>query len=327
MEKSLFHSQFSNQVLLDLSFSFYFEFFTKLYLPSTMDIANDPLVVNIVPPDEEQMMDFYREVLQINDEVLILDLIDQGLGSMSGFNQLTADDVTKICQNIRRPGGLLEDDNGNAQPNRGTQVTILEEKRLKQFWYYCHYCYMTQRIPDFGDVDQIPTVGWLSQLDTFVNSFPEPRDVVKPGVFPGNSQAKRWYESFEDWASKSIGPSGVPLSYVLRENTVATNPDEHAIFMPNMDEDLFRMSRHTNSTFSLGDNTMVWNMLRECFHPTKDYTWVKPFEKSKDGHGAYWAAKKHALGPGAVRTISAGADKIISTTRYDGKNKSWTFDK
>jgi hypothetical protein len=172
------------------------------------------------------------------------------------------------------------------------------------------------------------TVLWLNQLDTFVNSFPSSKDVFKPPVFPGTDKAKKWYESFEDWVSKSIGPSGVPLSYVLRENKVATNPEEFAIFQPNMDKDLARMCRHDtpNSIFWVGDNTMVWNQLRECFHPTKDYTWVNPFEKSKDGHGTYWAAKKHALGPGAVRTISASVDKIIATTHYDSKNKSWTFD-
>jgi hypothetical protein len=67
--------------------------------------------------------------------------------------------------------------------------------------------------------------------------------------------------------------------------------------------------------------------LRECFHPTKDYTWIKPFEKAKDGHGGYLAGKKHALGPGVCRTINAGAEKILANTRYDGRNKSWTFDK
>jgi hypothetical protein len=108
---------------------------------------------------------------------------------------------------------------------------------------------------------------------------------------------------------------------------VATNPDEYAIFQPNVDKDLACMCHHDtpDSIFWVGDNIMVWNQLRECFHPTKDYTWVKPFEKSRDGHGAYWAAKKHALGPGAVRTISASADKIIATACYFGAKLGFTL--
>jgi hypothetical protein len=89
-----------------------------------MDPVNDPLVLNDVPSDEEQMSDFYRKVLQINDDNLILGLMTQGLNTMAGYNQLTADEIVKICSNIRRPGGMIEDDDGHQQPNRGLQVTI-----------------------------------------------------------------------------------------------------------------------------------------------------------------------------------------------------------
>jgi hypothetical protein len=281
------------------------------------------------PPNEMQIEDFFREVLHITDDALLLELNTQGLKSMSGFNQHTEVEIALICQNIRRPGGTYEDDQGNTHPDRGTQVSVLDEKRLKQFWYYCRYCYMTQRIPDFEDANQIPSLGALQQLDAYVATFPSPRDIVKPAQFPGFDKAKRWYESFEEWAAQSIGPSGVPLSYVLRESREQVNPEELDIFCESMDDDLFRMSRQNTpgSMFWLADNTMVWNQLRECFHPTKDYTWIKPFEKTKDGHGGFLAGKKHALGPGVTRTINASAEKILANTRYDGRNKSWTFDK
>jgi hypothetical protein len=168
--------------------------------------------------DLDPNQDFFREVLQINDDALLLELNSQGLKSMSGFNQHTMEEIGMICQNIRRPGGTIEDDEGNTVPDRGIQETVLDEKRLKQFWYYCQYCYMTKRIPDFDDANQIPTASWLQQLDTYVATFPAPRDIVKPPQFPGFNRAKRWYGSFEEWAAQSIGPSGVPLSYVLRES-------------------------------------------------------------------------------------------------------------
>ncbi|MGL5936684.1 MAG: hypothetical protein ACRCZI_13805 [Cetobacterium sp.] len=281
------------------------------------------------PPSEQQIESFFTEVLEITDQALLLELHSQGLKSMSGFNQHTEHEIALICQNIRRPGGTVEDDEGNTHPDRGVQVSVLDEKRLKQFWYYCRYCYMTQRIPNFGDAQQVPSLDALQQLDAYVLTFPAPRDVVKPVQFPGFDKARRWYESFEEWAAQSIGPSGVPLSYVLRESREQVNPGDLGIFCESMDDDLFRMSRQNTpgSMFWLADNTMVWNQLRECFHPTKDYTWIKPFEKSKDGHGGYLAGKKHALGPGVTRTMHASAEKVLASTRYDGRNKSWTFDK
>jgi hypothetical protein len=184
------------------------------------------------------------------------------------------------------------DPNGNLVPNRGTPISVVEEKRLKQFWYYCRYCYMTKRIPNFNDPDDIPTSEMLDELDNYISAFPESKDVAKPPQFPGHEKARKWYESFEEWAAKTIGPSGVPLSYVLRESH--TQGEDEGLFEPTMDEDLYNRGRHntpSTSVFWKADNTMVWNQLRECFHPTKDYTWLKPYEKSKDGHAGFWAGK------------------------------------
>jgi hypothetical protein len=245
------------------------------------------------PPNEQQIEDFFREVLQITDVALLLELNTQGLKSMSGFNQLTEVEIALICMNIRRPGGTIEDDEGNVHPDRGIQVAVLDEKRLKQFRYYCRYCYMTQRISDFGDANQVPTLEALQQLDAYVSTFPSPRDVVKPVQFPGFDKAKRWYESFEEWAAQSIGPSGVPLSYVLRESREQVNPEELDIFCESMDDYLFRMSHQNTpgSMFWLADNTMVWNQLRECFHPTKITPGSNPSRKRRMDMVVFWLVR------------------------------------
>jgi hypothetical protein len=93
----------------------------------------DPLVVNLVPPTDEQLMEFFNDVLLIADVATILSLQDQGLKSMAGFNDLKLEKITQICANVRKPGGMIEDDAGNQVPSRSLQVTVLDEKRLKQF--------------------------------------------------------------------------------------------------------------------------------------------------------------------------------------------------
>ena len=67
---------------------------------------------------------------------------------------------------------------------------------------------------------------------------------------------------------------------------------------------------------------------KQCIHPTKEFTWIKPHERTKDGNAAYWAIKHVMLGPGVTRALRASADKIIQTSKYDGKDrKGYTFDK
>ena len=72
---------------------------------------------------------------------------------------------------------------------------------------------------------------------------------------------------------------------------------------------------------------MVWNMLKQTIHPTKEFTWIKSFERAKNGNAAYWAMKHVMMGPGVTRAIRAEADKIIQNTKYDGKAKGFAFDK
>jgi hypothetical protein len=77
----------------------------------------DPLVVLHDPPNEVQIAEFFSGVLQITEGATILAIIDQGLNTMAGFNDLKLEEITMVCLYIRRPGGSIEDDNGNLVPN------------------------------------------------------------------------------------------------------------------------------------------------------------------------------------------------------------------
>jgi hypothetical protein len=68
----------------------------------------------------EPIDDFYREVLHITDNATILALVDQGLDSMAGFNQLKPEESTKVCTNIRRLGGMVEGEHGTWFPAGGS---------------------------------------------------------------------------------------------------------------------------------------------------------------------------------------------------------------
>ena len=278
----------------------------------------------------EEMELYYSTVLEIEEEETITALFEQGLDTMDGFNHLRLEDISRICSNIRRPGGMMVDDNGDLVPNRGTPISVLIETRLKQLWFFFRYAYMTQREPDFADDMDVPTLEVLADLDSWISSFDDPKDVEKPPTFPGQEKAKKWFESFDEFADRTKGPSGVPLGYVLREQHHIP-ADDTGWFLPGMDEDLFNRGRHpvagVRAALWMADNTVLWNMLKHTVHPTNHFTWLKAFEKTKNGNAAYWALKHVMLGPGVTRALRARADAIIQTTKYDGKAKGYSFDK
>ena len=276
-------------------------------------------------------MEFFLEnVFEIDDDDIIIALFEQGLDTIDGYNNLELEDIPRVCNNIRKPGGMMVDEDGDMVPNRGTPISVLIEARLKMLWLYCRYCNITQREPDFDDDEDIPTLEALADLNSWLKSFPDSKNVKEPPQFPGQQKAKKWFETVDEWAARTKGPSGFPLAYVLREQHAIPAEDE-GWFEPSIDEDLFNRGQHpvpgTAAPHWRGDNTMVWNMLKQTIHPTKEFTWIKSFERAKNGNAAYWAMKHVMMGPGVTRAIRAEADKIIQNTKYDGKAKGFAFDK
>jgi hypothetical protein len=273
-----------------------------------------------------QMEAYYSTVFQVDDDDLIIALLQQDLNTIESFNLLTVEDIATACNNIKRPGGMVVDADGDLVPNRGQQVSAVLEKRLKQFWFYIRYAYMTQRVPDFVTGDGVPDLATLANLDSYKKSFPLAKDVEKPPQFPGQDKARKWFEQFDTWASKSLGPSGVPLLYVLRNEEEDLDYDWYE---PSLKEDLALRGPHgdDNNMFWREDNTVVWNMLVFCLHPTKEYAYAQPFERSMDGNAAYNALKERMLGPSITKALEAKADHTIRTLQYNGQSKGLSFDR
>ena len=75
-----------------------------------------------------QMEFLYETVLGLeNDQELLLALLDE-LDTMDAYNLLAVEDITRTCATIRRPGGMMIDDDGDLVPNRGLNVSAVLEK-------------------------------------------------------------------------------------------------------------------------------------------------------------------------------------------------------
>jgi hypothetical protein len=160
--------------------------------------------------------------------------------------------------------------------------------------------------------------------------YRDPKDVPQPGQFPGTGdKTKKWFEAFDDWAGLTLGSGGIPLLYVLRKDHAIADVDFAWHVMDNPDADFAARGRHpctgVRAIHWRSDNSLVWTLLKTLVHPTKDYTWLEPFEATKNGHAAYWALKFMSLGPGLTKALESSADKIIQTIRFDGKYKNHTY--
>jgi hypothetical protein len=137
----------------------------------------------------EEMKVYLTNIFQLDDDDLIIALFQQELDTLDGYNQLTLENISRACSNIRKPGGMVKDEDGDLVPNRGQQVSVLLAKWLKPFWFFVQYAYMTQREPDFQTGDGVPELAELANLDSYLKSFLLAKDVERLLQFPGQDKA------------------------------------------------------------------------------------------------------------------------------------------
>ena len=84
-------------------------------------------------------------------------IVDQGYVSFTDFNRMTDHNIDDLSTNLRRPGGQVEDDQGNEMNDPGVATGHLHMTRFKQPVYFCNYCRITDRTidPDVATLDRI----------------------------------------------------------------------------------------------------------------------------------------------------------------------------
>jgi hypothetical protein len=68
-------------------------------------------------------------------------------------------------------------------------------------------------------------------------------------------------------------------------------------------------------------------MLRSVFHGSPGWNWISSHARTTNGRAAYLAVKSHYLGKAFQSRIRAAADKILDNTFFDGKARTFTFER
>ena len=257
-------------------------------------------------------------------------LTNQGITLFDDLQLLEEEDVKKICQICRRPGGSLPDstEGGNVTKggtDPGIAIPLMIERRLKMLWYFTQHCINVNR-------NVTPTGATLSKLtETWRvktrHENDDCDDVPYPSKLTDVNQIREAIENVKFFLLKKRGCRGHPLAYVTRENadvpTVAADPGPA---IPSYDAELIRRGSHSGSTFET-DNQSVWALLRHVTHGGPGWAWVMQHSITRDGRSAYLALTSHYLGDATQGRIRTRADTILSKTYYDGKSKNFSFEK
>ena len=260
----------------------------------------------------DEMDEYFELWLDIDNDQQRENLLDAGFDSVETIAKRNTDFAHKVCQLVRKNGA------GGAA---GKNASIATEESLTLLILLQRLNYICERDVDFDQADEetLERVNnWFDQVKQN-----EPKEGIKP--FTEGANKKIWFESIENYFAAKAGPSGVPLSYVIRDD--AGLPAEDPGFgVPDFDHEVATRGRH-NGHFWENDNKTVWNDIKDAVHGTTAWSTIKRFARTKNGRDAFRALELTFMGNDVRLLLSRRADNVLNMAVYDGKSKNWTWEK
>ena len=138
----------------------------------------------------------------------------------------------------------------------------------------------------------------------------------------------KWTEAFSDYLHQVIGSRMIPLAYVIRghANPPGTAPP-HANSQPHSEEhgsvkmDMMMCASHDHALFR-EDNAKVYFKLEEATRSTMYAASIKPYQRSKNGRGAWIALASQYAGQDKFKTEIKSAEDVLHNRMW---NSNGTF--
>jgi hypothetical protein len=274
---------------------------------------------------------YLDNTIGIHDQATRLSLNGQGLESFDDFLTFTEKEIGEMCTNVRKPGGTIANpafDPNNIVPgipatipNPGLTLGLGYEKRLKMLRYYIHHLNRIQRT-------MVPAQATLARLTACYRrkeEEDEDEDVELPSKMTRIDKVREVLENIDNYLTQKRGGSGLSLAYVVRDdvNLPAVDP---GYGMPTMVDEMISRGPHFGQYYQQ-DNIDVWQVIRHVTHGGPGWSWVQEFHRTSNGRQAYLAIKTHYLGESYSSRIRSQADNTIENSFYDGKSRSFTFER
>ena len=136
----------------------------------------------------------------------------------------------------------------------------------------------------------------------------------------------KWTEAFQDFLHRVIGARMIPLAYVVQIDpqvpglapTLAPNQPHSTEHRP-VEGDLIVSASHTHALFR-DDNSVVYYHLEEATRGTSYAASIKPFQKVKDGRGAWKALTSQYAGKDKWEAEIKRQEQLLHTRIWKGQS-------
>lgn len=241
-----------------------------------------------------------------------------GLSSWEELSLQTDDDIESVCKSIRKPGG--------AGP--GVPVAHTAESNTKLLCYYLRHQKRRSLAPNHVNM----TLVNIRRLRSLRDQEKDHKEPKAPEI--DDKDWPRTIESIEEYLAECLGVTKIPLAYVIRESIEPVAAPLTG-WPTHQHEMIGRSPIVVNAQavpvvpteHYMTDNTTVWSKIAAMTRDHECWTYVRSFQRAKDGRAAFKALHTHFLGANNVDTLSTNAWSKLNNTRYNGEKRNFTFER
>jgi hypothetical protein len=230
--------------------------------------------------------------------------MDGGLAQFEDFRYLVERDIRDMADDF----GKLTQANGRIVFGLG------RTKKLVGVMHWVHDCYRASDVPNHEHFDEETIFDALSMAQirkSDMELVATNSKAADPGKFKDERKWPEWEKAFTNYLSVIPGVSGIPLSYVVREQDEPT---------PGMDYSTFneRMMHRAPLTgqYYIADARRVHNLLVGFLQGENTENWIRNIARYQDGRRDMTALRRHYAGEGNSTRRIADAKRIQNSLHY-----------
>ena len=216
--------------------------------------------------------------------------------------------------------------NPTAAPGAQVRIPFVSLTKLKamRYWVLAQRCVGVDApsANDFTD-DVIAEVLTRMKADKDYKKATEDTDITKPAKLTDLVKWTKFWELFTTYLGRIKGAALTPLTYLIRDHDAVT-PELLAADYASTQERLFATTSLSGAHFEL-DNRTLYDEFKPLVVDGPGWSFIKRFDKKKDGQGAVLALKAQAEGTSAKLTRKQAAYASIASSAYLGPRKGFSF--
>jgi hypothetical protein len=252
-------------------------------------------------------------------------IVAEGFTSLNILSAVDDKDIDGMIKNVR---DTRREMGAAAQGNVTFTFTAIKKFKAVQFW--AKELVRCDRPLNIGLFADPLILEYLTHYEEHQERIAlEQIEPDKPSELKNLDNWEVWVERFDTYCSNIYGAAKCPIKYVYREKE---NPDPADFTAPyeSHDDYLIACTSLWGNWYSV-DNKRVYEELKAlCLWGSKTpavaWTWIKSYDRQKDGRSALLALRHQCEGTVAKHTRKTAAYAKIATAKYSGQSKRFTLD-